>query len=173
MTLTMRLLVVSLVLAACGGQAGSPVTTSTVAVEISDEEAQLILDRCLQEWNEYAAANPDLVVEQRTDRIEECYEEAYGAGALAPRALNDEEIADHYLQELQAMQCLQAEGYEIPAPPSLEVYIETFPEPGSRDLSDESFSFWSAHHFVQPHTGVSSGEYARLLEACPPPEVSP
>ncbi len=79
-----------------------------------------------------------------------------------------EQMIERFEREIVAMKCLEAEGHDVPSPPSLEVYLETFPTAGPRTFSEgESFAFWTAYGTVVGN--VSQSEYERLMEVCPPP----
>ena len=158
-----RLIIVSVLVTACGGPTAHEQTTTT-ALTLETEALELAIRRCIDEGpNEL-----DPTIEQMHSHVKACYD------AIAPPIqFSEQQITRRYHLELEAMTCLRDQGYGIPDPPSLDVYIETFPPSGGRIFSDgDMFFFWSAHGFVTPNTGVSQEEYERLLRACPEPSLS-
>lgn len=125
-----------------------------------DEWVALRVD-CLREFGWDAIADeggtsvPSVTAEQREEFIgdlDRCTEEI---GALPPpEPLTEEQIRLVYAHQLVTKECLEAEGYEISEPPSVERFIDTYDtEP------------WHAYDDLP--SGMSRTEWERLNDVCP------
>lgn len=71
-----------------------------------------------------------------------------------PAEPTDEQLAQHYDYLLGVKECVESEGYETTAPPSLETYIETG-------------GLWSPYDLVANDDTIGVREWYALNEACP------
>lgn len=150
-----------------------PETSQTQSV-MTEEEAALAMQACLEDLGYALGPDGSIVGRQSAEHLEDivaCLVEVEG-----PRVpLTEGDLQELYQVRLESKDCLEAEGYEIPDPPSLDVFIESYEAIqalGPTIRSDEDIiGPWFPHAFVSPNTGVAPSEYERLLEACPEPNL--
>lgn len=116
---------------------GVETTEAAAAASLSRlEETEAIVD-CLQDRGLAVQVDPDsfppgvefdnriVTEEQFEPAYEECIEELTEAGLLRPVLSGPDQLAHLYEDFLKAAECIEAEGYDVPDPPSAEVFVDT------------------------------------------------
>lgn len=80
-------------------------------------------------------------------------------GSMPREPLTPEYLTEHYYDQVATKECLEAEGYVIADPPTVEVFVETY------TTSSEP---WVAYTSVAV-LDLSPAEWDRLNEVCPQP----
>jgi len=140
-------------------------TTVTVAgASLSRLEETEAIVGCLQERGLAVQVDPDsfppgiefdnriVSEEQFEPAYEACIEELTEAGLLRPTISGPEQLAQLYEDFLTAAECIEAEGYEVPDPPSLEVFVDT------------NGAAWNPFDAVPPEKGLE--ELTRIDAKC-------
>lgn len=159
----------SVAIAGCAGPDGSATASSlpTDSGSITLAERAVLEVECLAGRGFEAEAFGEVVIGPRiredqelayevaSDQCDEEVEARYPGSRAVPRARSDEELADMYRQQLEVWECLRDEGYEdIPAPPSVEAWIESW----------RAGPPWDPYVFVSVD---SEKEWVRINEKCP------
>ena len=145
---------------------------------LTDEERGLAIDACLEDLG-YAVlrlphGSADILGMESFDDLEDFV--ACQIAVEGPRIpLSEGDLQLVYEMRLESRDCPEAQGYEIPDPPSLDVFIESYEAMEARDpiiISDKDIiGPWYPHSFLNPRMGVAVAEYERILEVCPVPEL--
>ncbi|MCD1570799.1 hypothetical protein [Agromyces mediolanus] len=75
--------------------------------------------------------------------------------------MTDSAIRERYAREVEARDCLIAQGYSVSEPPSEQVWVETF--------TSDPASLWLPYFEVFTQAQLSASEEKQLKRACPDP----